>query len=410
MPQPKVEQAPQIAKQKPPEKEAPTLVAHLPSITNMPPEITKSAPLNVHYPNTGLGPFEQLAPAELKQSHPVRKEFAFWTEPASLLILLDELGKVKDSSSWAAETTQLVNELGAAVEHDSDKAASILDRLAKSSAEAARLADSGLDWPLARKLRQASYAIQRRLEVWREVVRLGLPSLVEVDRPKVDSRRLSMCLAEMDQLMLSSVEGRQWQKYMLLDALKQCGAQQSNSETDAQRKVAQQVLTRLTRTPMSTGQRQLIASEPVAAFCAELRRWAADPLSSADVLSDIERYEQTRLPSDAQRLAEDLQSLSLSDDADRRELARRIEMNYRNANLRVSLTEDLLNRLVPEQKMELAPVRETVLGWPVRGQSLTSAEVALRLIPDPTHARMALEVTGEVAAMTASTQRAGNFL
>lgn len=97
----------------------------------MPPEITKSAPLNVHYPNTGLGPFEQLAPAELKQSHPVRKEFAFWTEPASLLILLDELGKVKDSSSWAAETTQLVNELGAAVEHGSDKAASILDRLAK---------------------------------------------------------------------------------------------------------------------------------------------------------------------------------------------------------------------------------------------------------------------------------------
>ena len=218
-----------------------------------------------------------------------------------------------------------------------------------------------------------------------------------------------MCLAEMDRLMKTSAEGRQWQKYLLVDALKEWTSQRSGTETEQQRKVAQRVLARMMQTPMSIRQRQFVASEPVAAFCAELRHWAADPLTSADVLRDIERYEQTRLPGDARRLAGDLRSLAQSSDPDRRELARRVETHYRNANLRVSLTEDILNRLIPEQNLELAPVSDTVMGVPVRGESLTSTDLALRLIPDPDRVRMALEVTGEVAAMTSSNSGPATF-
>jgi len=63
----------------------------------------------------------------------------------------------------------------------------------------------------------------------------------------------------------------------------------------------------------------------------------------------------------------------------------------------------LLNRLIPEQNMELSPVRDTVMRLPVRGQSLTSTDVALRLVPDSNRARMELKVTGEVEAVTSST-------
>ena len=51
-----------------------------------------------------------------------------------------------------------------------------------------------------------------------------------------------------------------------------------------------------------------------------------------------------------------------------------------------------------------------MLGVPVHGQSLTSTDVAIRLIPDPTRVRMALEVTGEVAATTSSTSGPATFI
>jgi hypothetical protein len=411
LPQSTPEQSPATGIQTPLVKEEPMLVAHLPKATNMPAEAVKPGPLDIHYPNTGLEPLNPPATSDLDRSHSVGKEFAAWTEPTSLLSLLEELGKSKESSDWAGKIAQLVHELGPAITGNSEQTGAILDRLADLRMEAFHIADSSSDWPLARKLRQASYAIERRLEVWREVRSLGASALVEADKPKVDSRRLTMCLAEMDDLMKTSAEGRQWRKYLLLDVLKELPTQQSasESETEQQRKITRQVLTRLTETPMSAQQRHFIASEPMARFCAELRCWAADPLTSADVLRDIERYEQTRLPSDAQRLADDLRSLAQSSDPQRHELAQSVETHYRNANIRTSLTEDLLNRLAPQQKMEIAPVRDTVMGYPVRGQSMTSTDVALRLIPDPTRVRMALEVTGEVAAMTSSTSGPATF-
>lgn len=403
------EQSPTIAEKSRFAKAAPTLVAHLPKTTNMPTESVKPASPDLHYPNTGLEPLTPPAPPDLENYHIKTNKLKSWTAPTALLSMLDELSKAKHSSGWADETAQLVRDLGPAIAGDSDEAASILDRLEKSHVEAIRLADSSSDWPLARKLRQASYAIERRLDVWREVVRLGASSLVEAELPKADSKRLSMCLAEMDRVMKTSPEGQYWRKYMLVDALQDLSSQQHETEVDQQRKVAQKALARLTQTPMSTRQRQFVASKPVAAFCAELRHWAAEPLTSAEVLRDIERYEQTRLPSDAQRLADDLRSLGQSSDPKRRELARSVESHYRNANIRASFTEDFLNRLVPQQNMELAAVHDTVMGLPVRGQSLTSTDVALRLVPDPTHVRMALEVTGEVAAMTSATSGPATF-
>ena len=52
---------------------------------------------------------------------------------------------------------------------------------------------------------------------------------------------------------------------------------------------------------------------------------------------------------------------------------------------------------------------DTIQGVPVRGQSLTASEISVRMIPDPHHVRMALEVNGEVAAVTRSTSGPATF-
>ena len=45
----------------------------------------------------------------------------------------------------------------------------------------------------------------------------------------------------------------------------------------------------------------------------------------------------------------------------------------------------------------------------VRGQSLMASDIAVRMIPDPHHVRLALEVNGEVAALTRSTAGPATF-
>jgi hypothetical protein len=120
----------------------------------------------------------------------------------------------------------------------------------------------------------------------------------------------------------------------------------------------------------------------------------------ADLLRDIERYERTRLPNDARRLAVDCQSLAASPVEARRQLADRVDMHYRNANFRFAVTEELLNNLIPERKLEYAQLNETVVGHPVQGTSLMATELAVRMLPDPHRALLALEVTGDIASLT----------
>ena len=119
------------------------------------------------------------------------------------------------------------------------------------------------------------------------------------------------------------------------------------------RQLAQQVLIRLSQTPMTSRQQTFVASEQVVAFRNELRRWAAEPIGAASVLHDIETYERTGLPSDARRLAADSQNLGVSPIEVRRQLADRVDLHYRNANVRIAVTEELINKLIPERNLEV---------------------------------------------------------
>ena len=116
----------------------------------------------------------------------------------------------------------------------------------------------------------------------------------------------------------------------------------------------------------------------------------------------MERYEWTRLPSDARRLAVDCQDLSVSPSQGRRQLAAQVDAYYRNANLRVSIAEEFLNDLIPEQKLEYSQINEQVTGRPVQGNSLMETKLSVRMEPDPHQARLALVVTGDIASLTST--------
>jgi hypothetical protein len=346
-----------------------------------------------------------------------------WYQPTALLAMLDDAANIPSTSAWAKEAKELIKQLGPAMLRDSKESLEIMARLesllkkvpghTEQMAQAAQKAilpsQKSEMWSELRTFRRAAYAIERRMEIWRSVAKLGPDRLNRAERASADPAKLMLCMSHTDSSLPKSREGECWREYLLLDAMKESANRNSKKDEANRKQVAKLILERLNETPMSNQQRQFLNRPQIVALREELRNWAADPVTPADVLRSVERYEQSGLVSDGRRLARQLQSLCVASDEAERELAARVDAYYRNANLRVAISEKMLNKLIPPPKTEYGTVHDTVLNVPVHGRSLTSSDLSIRFIPDPERARLALVVTGEVAATTSSTSGPATF-
>jgi len=289
-----------------------------------------------------------------------------------------------------------------------EEAAGLLSELARLREEGDRLAGELADAALASNLRRAGFALDRRLAVWRQVVLAGgLVTRLAEGVPR-DPRRLAACLHEIGDLDGKGAEGRAWAKYLALDDLGQLAGGATSADEQG-RESAKIVLGRLTSAPMNRRQREFLSSKPLVSLRAELERWAVDPVELGEVLRHLEQYEQTGTSRHARQLADDCRQLALAPAAPKQELGRQLDSFYRNANVRVAVTRELLNRLIPDRPPEHGCVSDVVLGNPVHGRSVTSTRVGVRLIPDRRRLRMALVINGLVSSLTHSTSGPATF-
>ncbi|MCR4414723.1 MAG: hypothetical protein NUV77_20090, partial [Thermoguttaceae bacterium] len=187
-------------------------------------------------------------------------------------------------------------------------------------------------------------------------------------------------------------------------------AQRGQDDADRRRLVARSVLDRMSRPKLTETQRRFLNHPTMLALRDELRRFALEPMEWSALLSDIEQYEATGESLAARRVAERIQRLALSPVAERQRLGEHLAMCYRNANMRVAASADFLNRLIPERPAEFDCVDDCVLGRRVRGHSVTSTEVKVRLVPDAEKLRAALQIDGLVSSLTRSSSGPARFL
>ena len=389
-----------------------------PRLANIP------APIELHRRKPTIGPADKLteemdrrpsvAPAvpaiPRREATLAQNPVRCWEEPKALLDALDELSKTRYCAGWAKEVVHWLRQLGMAISSNgagSPQASAAIGRLDQLVDACNELAAQTNDPTIARRLRQAGHALRRRLDVWRALPAFAQPLPLEAEIAQKEKEQLALCLREVDALMASGPEGRAWREFLLLDALHQ--ATQPSASLAESRMLAEEVLYRLSYSAMSARQRAFVSRAPVGTLEAHLRRIALRPVAPSDLLVHLERYEQSRLPSHARHLATDVLWLINSPLPEHQQLGQRLETHYRNANLRISVSAELLNRLLPKQPVQCAPVCDTILGLPVYGQSLTTTHVGVRMIPDPSRIRMALEVTGEVASSTASSSGPATF-
>ncbi|MBN2217697.1 MAG: hypothetical protein JW719_10020 [Pirellulales bacterium] len=325
---------------------------------------------------------------------------SIWCPPKSLYARLTRLTKEPPTAAWAEHAWGQVRRLGHMVDDGEVIGPDVFDSLRTTVEQTDSLAAQLADEFLATELRRAGYALRRRLDVWQRV----LPAVdAPVEEAEIDLDRVRLALADVDAAVRDSSHGRAWREYLLLDALAEASRKAADPDGDQRRAaLARRIFARVAQTPLTEAQQRFLASAPMDRLASELRRMAVRRPDRAALLAAMERYETSGRPCDARRLAEECFWLGFVPKNQCGDLHRQVTMHYRNANLRVEVTETLLNRLMPERLPELEQVYDTVLGNPVRGQSLTATEVAIRLIPDPQRVHLALEISGEVAALTSS--------
>ncbi len=335
-----------------------------------------------------------------------------WPVPKSLLADLDALAesdpvaaewvnKAKAEISTILELPTLADP--AAIKH--------FDLLGQLAIEAKSLARKSDDDEARSRILRAGFAIVRRIAIWEPLHAVALQEASpkrKGENPLPSSQKILADLRQAQAELARTRDASAWQKYLLLHQLQELcstGAEVSPAE----RKLARDILYRYHSTQLSSEQAALLEQPALRNFAAQLEAWAAEPVDLLALATSLENYETDNGNAHAIALAEMYDLLRWSSEAETSDLANAINSYYRNANVRVAISAELVNRLLPKEMRTAEPVQDTIQGASVQGQSETSTRLRLVLLPDRFRWRLGLEAKGEVASSTASTSGPATF-
>ena len=119
-------------------------------------------------------------------------------------------------------------------------------------------------------------------------------------------------------------------------------------------------------------------------------------VSVADLLAAIEQFESDATAPHAAAVQQAAAAVTASAPSASSDLLRALSHQYAAPNLRISLQEAFLTRLMPETTRRTEGLNDTVLGRPVRGRREVAQTTSIRLVPDSDEICFTLTVDGEL--------------
>lgn len=293
-----------------------------------------------------------------------------WPLPMVLLAQLDALSHDAEAASWAFRVIDLLEQLGQAPLIDNIATDQIIGRLQETISEANKLVEIITTPETQGEMRRAAYATRRRIATCRLANNVFTQDvLAAVDN--VFPRHDRLAMLDLD------VPG-----------------------------VSPLPLSPTRPLPHIGSQPLIIEAEPYQHDLAPpLVPFALNGTARVrNLLGDLERYEATRTLSDSRRVARHIVDLAASSDVARRELAKHLDEHYRNANIRITVRDDLINELLPEPEKQESEVDEYVAGVPVWGWQETVAKLNTKLIEHPSELRIRVNAVGTVSSDTHASQ------
>ncbi|MBS0208143.1 MAG: hypothetical protein JSS27_04240 [Planctomycetes bacterium] len=324
----------------------------------------------------------------------------WWPVPTELIEHLDRLDTYPECRAWSEQVRRRVNALVATNDPHALQVNELLDELEELAGQLNVILPQMPEQPGTVALRRGGVALMRRLDVWQQIPHLAAASKIETAAAPESLEEFAIALNEIEKLPDDAIGGSEVRNQLLLGRLREL-TQRPNRDEPARHRVAATVLSRLDRLGVSSrtmpndGKRH-----PLIALHAGLRHWVNRPVDTQQMLNHLEEFERSGLPSDARVVADDYHRLCWASGASEQQLATAMATHYRNANLRISISADLLNRMIIPQAPREQRLNEVVLGRPTTGHSTTWTDVKVRLVPDLQRVRMNFEAHGRISADT----------
>lgn len=347
-------------------------------------------------------PPQSLGPQRSAESISVTPQS--WPVAASLIEEFRELQGFDETRVWA---THAITTLATIHRTNSLAAAQLSPQLAELSTvsqQGVELAKRASTHEMRARIVRAGYATNRRELIWRQVYQIATNHAPAI--PHISSQAAKDRLEAVRAKIGDGDNAAAWQKYLRLEEIPTYFQHADAADRAA---LAHNVLARMSSPKLTSTQRTLLQQPPFSDLERELRRWVVEPIDYPRLLVDIELFEQTRSADAAERVAASYQVIRWSESPHVAKLAKILDTHYRNANLRVAVRDDLLNRLLPQQSDFEEEVNENIVGAQVFGNAQGSAHMRTVLIPDPQRWRFGLEVEGEVESQTAATRGPATF-
>jgi hypothetical protein len=325
---------------------------------------------------------------------------SWWPTPVDLYARLDKLRERPATKNWAERAEAVLRHLATAQDAVSPQVVGWLDDLRTVAADPSGLDESRLDAETLVELRLTRHALLRRVDVWESLSHVLRETSGDAKTVHgAAAEQLGLALGELEtQTAAAGETGRQWRNYLLVDSLRRLT---TGAASDGERRdVAREVLNRLSRAGTDRSHREFLRQGPFAKLDARLRDLADEEVDGRRLLAGIERFEQGGLPSDAEVLADECRVLGDSSNEAKKQLAVWLTSHYRNANVRVTFSAELLNRLMPDSLRQQAPVKDTILGLPTRGWSTARTGLNVRFLPSDDQLAIRLEAQGMVHSQT----------
>lgn len=337
-----------------------------------------------------------------------------WCKPTSLLKEIKELENFPVLATWCHSVHVELDNLFAIQAISDPRSATaigrlqLLSRVDPSSSHGQPLLAKVHDTEMRTRLLTTAHSVSRRAMVWQFVHLVA--SRTNTDRRlkeylNVDPTILLTRIAAVRRTLGNSENGEAWGKVLMLDNLQDFIAAEDFGDSTARTLAAVELIGLWEGKQLAPEQLKLLQHPTFVAMRDEVNRWGAQPISLAELLRNIEQYESKPTRYHGTRLAAMRLALHHSPVPEENQLADVITTYYRNANIRLSMNEKLMNCLIPVIRSSNIPVRDMIFGMEIRGKGWAQATTEVNLLPDDRQIHLSLETNGRMGASTRSSIR-----
>lgn len=268
--------------------------------------------------------------------------------------------------------------------------------------EAKRLEGQQLAWKyrenavLAVALGRATFTLQRRLAVWCYCDQwLKLP-------PQEQKKLLPELWNSQWQDVLTVLETHPhaptWKEYLRMESLRNLPLYSPQQQRD----LALRTLLRLGTNRLNPSQRAFLSQPALVELTRSLLAVAAMRCPEDHLMAMVEEYEISDRIHAGNKIVQECLRGSLENRPSLEKWRKNLEYSYRNANIRLSVSQEFLNRSIPQRGPEERTISEYLLNRPIYGRGVTNTSVGVRMIPDEKRFRLGFLVEGNLESSTYS--------